>query len=69
MKHDFQIKPGSFMTLVFVCFQCPDPEPDTVSYIWRDSDGAVYFDGISVNELLAFIVQHDGLKIMEVEGV
>jgi len=62
--HTFYIKPlpdsvGSWIG----CHECEDPEPDTVDYVWRDSDGTVFFDGKDSSELVLFMAHHDAFGL------
>ena len=67
MKHAFRIwYPYEHQLSVMIqCDNCPDPEPDTVDYIWADSDGTVYFDGNCVEELFLFLAHHDAFRLTE----
>jgi hypothetical protein len=67
MKHTFKMLKylGTFSTVI-VCVKCLNPEPDTVAYIWTDSDGTVYFDGNTIEELFLFLAHHDAFKLTEI---
>jgi hypothetical protein len=67
VKHVLTITPifGSFGVIV-KCVLCEDPEPETVDYIWIDSNGTVFFDpgrsdGNSVDKLVLFMDRHGAL--------
>lgn len=63
-KHNFVIKghPDRFGQM-FMCVECKDSEPETVDYIWIDSDDTVYYDSENLDYLFLFLAQHDAFKI------
>jgi ABC-type multidrug transport system ATPase subunit len=69
MKHHFRInKYHDTFALVIMCVHCPDPEPETVDYVWIDSDGTVLYDGDTIEKLFLFLARHDAFKLTEVSN-
>jgi hypothetical protein len=66
-KHDFRVTPRhNQLGTMICCYGCKDPEPDQVAYIWVDTDGTVYFDSSTPDELVMFMAHHDAFRTAQI---